>query len=254
MSDPSPATPPERAPASASASEPASASVWAEWVESGRLVFEEAARGLRPADVAAPCALPGWSRGHLLTHVARNADALVNLLDWARTGLPTPMYASAGDRAEQIERGAARGPAEQLRDVAESSARFAAATDSLGEEHWARTVVSGRGRRIPAREVLWLRARELWVHLVDLDVGHGFAALPDGFGHALVQDVATGLDGRTGVRVTVHVPGGAPVTFGSGAPVEVRGDLDRVLPWMTGRPGPLPYGPAGGIPALPSWL
>ena len=46
---------------------------------------------------AAPSALPGWSRAHVLTHVARNADAMINLLTWARTGvphLPTPATSS----------------------------------------------------------------------------------------------------------------------------------------------------------------
>jgi hypothetical protein len=34
----------------------------------------------------APCALEGWSRRHLVSHFARNADAVGNLLAWARTG------------------------------------------------------------------------------------------------------------------------------------------------------------------------
>ena len=37
-----------------------------------------------------PSRLPGWSRGHVLTHIARNADGLANLLRWARTGAGDP--------------------------------------------------------------------------------------------------------------------------------------------------------------------
>src|SRR5947209_4673969 len=37
--------------------------------------------------VGEPSLLPGWTRGHVLAHLARNADALVNLLTWARTGV-----------------------------------------------------------------------------------------------------------------------------------------------------------------------
>ena len=33
---------------------------------------------------AKPSSLPNWTRAHVLTHVARNADALINLLTWAR--------------------------------------------------------------------------------------------------------------------------------------------------------------------------
>ena len=43
---------------------------------------------------AARSALPDWTRAHVLTHVARNADALGNLIEWARTGTPKPAYAS----------------------------------------------------------------------------------------------------------------------------------------------------------------
>src|SRR5256885_14871189 len=44
-------------------------------------------------DPTAPSLLPGWSRGHVLTHVARNADGLANLLTWAHTGVVTPQHA-----------------------------------------------------------------------------------------------------------------------------------------------------------------
>ncbi|MBD3008267.1 maleylpyruvate isomerase N-terminal domain-containing protein [Streptomyces sp. 5-10] len=63
---------------------------------------------------ARPSALPGWSRAHLVAHVARDADALVNLLNWARTGVETSMYASADQRAREIEEDARRRP-EDLR-------------------------------------------------------------------------------------------------------------------------------------------
>ncbi|MEU8615746.1 maleylpyruvate isomerase N-terminal domain-containing protein, partial [Actinoplanes sp. NPDC048791] len=52
------------------------------------------AEGLEDSAMSAPSALPGWTVGHVLTHVARNADAYTNLLTWARTGVETPAYAS----------------------------------------------------------------------------------------------------------------------------------------------------------------
>src|SRR6266545_1394914 len=41
--------------------------------------------------------LPGWTRAHVVTHLARNADAWVNLQTWARTGIEHPMYTSRAD-------------------------------------------------------------------------------------------------------------------------------------------------------------
>ena len=68
---------------------------------------------LTDAQVAGPSRLPGWTRGHVLTHLARNADGFANLLTWARTGNETPMYPSEAARARGVEEGAARRRAER---------------------------------------------------------------------------------------------------------------------------------------------
>ena len=68
----------------------------------------ESASGLSDEQVREPSLLPDWTKGHVLTHVARNADGLRNLLIWAQTGVETPMYPSAEDRAADIEAGASR--------------------------------------------------------------------------------------------------------------------------------------------------
>ena len=64
------------------------------------------AKTLSDAEVLAPSGLPGWSRGHVLTHIARNADSLVNLLTWAATGVEHPQYPSMQARDTAIEAGA----------------------------------------------------------------------------------------------------------------------------------------------------
>ena len=44
----------------------------------------DAARVLPESELRAPSLLPGWSRAHVLAHVARNADAMRSLLTGAR--------------------------------------------------------------------------------------------------------------------------------------------------------------------------
>ncbi|WP_433429733.1 maleylpyruvate isomerase N-terminal domain-containing protein [Nonomuraea sp. CA-141351] len=61
------------------------------------------AASLSDADIAAPSLLPGWTRGHVLAHVAQNADSHINLLTWAKTGARLPQYASYEARAAAIE-------------------------------------------------------------------------------------------------------------------------------------------------------
>src|SRR5580692_11628276 len=86
------------------------------------------AAGISDEQAREPSSLPGWSRGHLLTHLARNADGLRNLLIWARTGVVTPQYPSVEARDEEIEAGAGRPARELAADVAGSATAFAAET------------------------------------------------------------------------------------------------------------------------------
>src|SRR5215470_2987098 len=112
------------------------------------------ATALSDAEAREPSLLPGWSRGHVLTHVARNADGLGNLLQWARTGVETPMYASAESRSADIEAGAGRPAADLATDVRESAAAFAAEAASMPEDAWAGQVRALSGPPFPARGVL----------------------------------------------------------------------------------------------------
>ena len=78
-----------------------------------------------PCAVArAPSLLPGWSRGHVITHLARNADGLGRLLDWGATGVPQAQYPSQDARDADIESGAGRPAAALLADAREAAARW----------------------------------------------------------------------------------------------------------------------------------
>lgn len=228
-----------------------------DWVEEGQRALQRSVDAL-PADaVTEPSALPGWTRGHLLTHLARNADALVNLLTWARTGIPTPMYASPDQRVTDIEAGAGRPLAEQQADVGESAARFRKAAEALSPDAWSATVVSGQGRGIPASEVPWLRAREVWIHLVDLRVGVGMDALPPDFAWALVRDAAAWMSARIapGIGAELSADGHDTVVLGTPAPgVTVTGPPYALAAWLTGRSGTDELHVTGELPEISRWL
>ncbi|XBB65789.1 maleylpyruvate isomerase family mycothiol-dependent enzyme [Nocardioides sp. WV_118_6] len=169
------------------------------WMQDGTSLFLDAVDHLGEDDYAAPSGLPGWSRAHLVAHVAANADALRNLVHWAATGVETPMYASPQQRADDIAAGALRAPAD-LRFWAHSSAAALAGDlgglGGLDEAPWQAPVVTAQGRTVPATEILWMRAREVWIHAVDLATGIGFAALPADFLDELVAEIVArrGLD------------------------------------------------------------
>src|SRR5690349_12491230 len=83
-------------------------------------------------DWRGPSRLPGWSRGHVATHIARQADALGRLVAWARTGERQAMYASDEQRDAEIEAGSGRSGLDLQVDLDTSAGRLAEAFDALG--------------------------------------------------------------------------------------------------------------------------
>ncbi|WP_329011989.1 maleylpyruvate isomerase family mycothiol-dependent enzyme [Micromonospora rifamycinica] len=217
------------------------------------------AAGLDAAAVAAPCLLPGWSRGHVLTHLARNADGFVNLLTAARTGKDIPMYASVEARNADIAAGAGRPPAEQLADLRHSTERFAAAVAAMPVEAWGATV---RTRHGPwqAALVVWARLRELEVHHVDLATGYRPADWPPVVAQHLLHEVAGGLADRADAPALVLRPvdGNRPelvVGDPAGAPL-VAGTAAGLAAWLIGRSSgdELTVTPDGPLPTPPEWI
>ena len=122
--------------------------------------------------VRQPSLLPGWSRGHVLTHLARGGDALRNLLDGVRTGTPRPAYASQEARAADIEAGSGRTAAELTADIRESAAAWRAAVDAVPDDAWTEQVSIPGPKTIPASQVVIRRLVEIELHHVDLDAGY----------------------------------------------------------------------------------
>jgi maleylpyruvate isomerase len=139
------------------------------------------AGALTDAEIGQPALLPGWTRGHVLAHLARNADALRNLLIWARTGTVTPAYASAQDRDDGINAGADRAAAQQLADLTEAAAAFQREAASLPDEAWQAQVRIMENPPFPAIGVLVRRLVEVELHHADLGAGYGAPDWPASF-------------------------------------------------------------------------
>jgi maleylpyruvate isomerase len=157
------------------------------WVREGTKTVNESLAEVD--DFTAATALPGWTRAHLVAHLAANAEAVSNLVHWAATGERTPMYSSPDQRAADIEKGSRRSGADLVAWFGSSAAALEQAMDALTEDQWRAQVVTAQGRDVPASETPWMRAREVMVHAVDLGSGVTFDDLPTDFLEALVADV-----------------------------------------------------------------
>jgi maleylpyruvate isomerase len=123
------------------------------WWADGELAVAGRIDQLSDDDLSAPSGVPDWTRAHVVAHLARNADALVNLLTWARTGVETPMYPSREVRDAGIRTTAEQLPEELRADYAAAGARLAVAIETMPASAWTAGVRSGQGRDIPATDV-----------------------------------------------------------------------------------------------------
>nr|WP_051160885.1 maleylpyruvate isomerase family mycothiol-dependent enzyme [Nocardia transvalensis] len=209
---------------------------------------------LTDGDVPAPSLCAGWSRGHVLAHLARNADGLVNLLLWARTGIETPQYASQFLRDADIDLGAPRPITEQLDDLRAASDRWLALARAMPADRWPTPVRTRQGRELPATEIPWLRLRELEIHHVDLAIGYEPADWPADFVARLLPEVVEGMHSAAGpASFTVSTTDtGFTSTIGAAPTATVSGPAALVTAWLIGRSDGA--GLTGELPELPDWL
>ncbi|MFJ1645112.1 maleylpyruvate isomerase family mycothiol-dependent enzyme [Streptomyces sp. NPDC088258] len=206
-----------------------------------------AAAALDNAAVAEPSRLPGWSRGHVLAHIARNADALLNVLEGR------PMYADAATRDADIERGAPRSLAVQLADVRNTADRFRHSADRPAD--WSRVVTLRNGVTDTAARVPFRRWVEIELHHVDLGIGRDLEDLSEEFTGREIEFLAERFSGNPEVpSLTLTAPDGRTWRTGrrDGAALAVTGPAPDLLGWLAGRRDGAALDHSGGpLPALP---
>ena len=204
------------------------------------------------ADVAAPSLCTGWSRGHVLTHLARNADAICALVRAAVDGSGETMYASVEARDADIDAGAGRAAAAQARDVRTTAEAVNTALARLRPEHAESRLERVPGVRfIPARHLPFMRLREVVYHHADLDAGFGFEDVEPELLVIFLDDEVKRLR-RCDPQpdLTLRTTEGDEWTVGLGT-AQVSGDRAAVLGWLArglsdGVAGdPLPHLPEG---------
>lgn len=174
-----------------------------------------------------PSLLPGWSRGHVATHLSRNADALRRLALAVLAGEQAEMYPGGPDaRNAAIEEGADRPAALLAADSDFAGPRLLSTLRLLPEE---RLDVPVRWRRpLAARELVSLRWKEVEIHHVDLGLDYTAADWPPGFVQATLSTELPALRAASEVEVP---------------------DLPEheLLAWLVGRPTHT------GLPPAPTW-
>ena len=219
-------------------------------------------RGLSADDARRPTLCEGWDAAHVLTHLARNADALGNLVRWATDGRERPAYTSGAQRDADIETGARRPVEEIVADVRRTATRFRELAQALTGDAGDAEVRTRTGATVKGHQVVAMRTLEVVFHHVDLQAGYTFDdADPAWLARTLRRGVAQ-WEATGGAPPLTLVPAGTgtggttaegmpPLLLSDGGP-EVSGTPGQLLLWLArGRTDGL----AGGVdlPTPPPW-
>ncbi len=160
-----------------------------------------------------PSRLPGWTVGHVLAHLARNADGHTRRLEGALRGREVARYPGGDAQREgEIEAGAGRPAEELIRDLIATAERLEQTWSLSQQAGWPHAELFAADR-FPTTGSPLRRLREVEIHHVDLGLGYQPSDWPDDY---VEWELAASLE-----RL--------PLRLGSGT--EAR----RFLAWLTGR-------------------
>jgi maleylpyruvate isomerase len=204
--------------------------------------------GLTDAQARAASVLPGWSRGHVITHLAELARAFVRQVDIALDGRTAEVYEGGRPaRDAAIEAKAGRPAAELRADLLAANTELENAWQGLTDADWARPIRYRDGVLLGTAYARW---RETEIHAADLDLGYRSADWSDELVGYLVDFLAARV--QDGVALTITA-GRVRRTIGSGAPVAVQGELTDVVAWLAGRTPIGELATTAPLPELGRW-
>lgn len=198
------------------------------------------AASLTDEDVRGASLCEGWSRGHVLAHVARNAEGIARAARAATTGSGEAMYAGQAERDAEIEAGARRSARELVDDVRHTAAELAPYLEAI-HPHELKDVTFERtpgGERVYAARLPFMRLREVVIHHIDLDAGFGFEDIGnDDLSELFLRDAAKRLGATPGAPgLTIDTAEGDHLVVGDGG-TDVTGPRAGMLRWLLRQDG-----------------
>ncbi len=129
-------------------------------------------------DLRQPSLLPDWTVGHVLAHLARNADSHARMLDAGVRGEVADQYeGGAAGRNAEIERDARLDAASLVADLRRTNSALEQRWSTMPNEAW-----NGEGRSLMGPVALsdlpFRRWRETEVHHVDLGLAYTLERWP----------------------------------------------------------------------------
>ena len=219
--------------------------------ESGMVMATVAS--LADFELGKPSKCKGWTRAHVIAHLARGADAMTNLATWAVTGQETPAYESREKRDADIEAATKLSAAELAADLERANARLLEAFQTLKEGVQVETLPTLFSGEINALSLPARRTTELIIHHDDLGtIWEWHEADPDAILDAIevcVRRLQINPD-SPGLRIIAGE--GEEWTVGDGT-YKIEGYYDELLPFLAREQVEEGLQYEGELPKLPPW-
>ncbi len=186
-------------------------------------------------EYAAPSLLPGWTRGHVVAHLALNAEGLAGALMGVSHGRPVPMYASSQARDDDIEGLSTAAPTTLRTRLLGATTEFVIAVNGVDDDSWEIEIErTPGGPSFPAGAVTSMREREVEIHHADLGLAYTRADWPSTFCTRLL-DLKTDGEGAKGFWLhATDLDLRWHCGDGDGGPT-VSGSAPDLGWWLTGR-------------------
>ncbi|KQY64344.1 maleylpyruvate isomerase family mycothiol-dependent enzyme [Nocardioides sp. Root140] len=202
--------------------------------------------GLTPEQFAAPSLLPGWSRAHVVAHLALNALGFGRAIEGVRHRRPVAVYASPEQRDADIDESARLG-VDALREfLFDACGRWRDLTEDITDWNGTFERTPG-GPTLSVEQAVGARWREVEIHHADLDAGFGPADWSPAFAAFVFENVVGFRDDQ--VDLTLETPEGTVLLGAGGTPI--RGTRHDLAWWMLGRGSG--EGLEGDLPTLGPW-
>jgi maleylpyruvate isomerase len=197
-------------------------------------VDDDAARG--------ESGLPGWSRGHVMTHIANFSDGMTRQVEEALQGRVVEMYDGGRPaRDAAIESGADRSAADLKSHLTTAVTTLMSSWDKISPTDWPLPILHRNSNLSAGLGATW---RELSIHTTDLNLGITPATWSEDFCTHLLDFLRPRTPDNT--HLILQSP---TLTWenGTGEQVVLKGTLTDLAAWYAGRTSP---GPIQGTPPV----
>lgn len=209
---------------------------------------------LDDGDLRAGSVLPGWTRGHVATHVARNADAMSHALTALVNGGEVFLYSSQTARDAEVETGAGRAAPEMLEDSRVACQHLVRALEDLPSALHDAPIprLPGGEAFLSPRMMPAVRRQEVIIHHTDLGAGFKTADWPLDFGVWMVNRRHRDLADGPAMTLTATDTGDT-WKFGQDAGPLITAPVAELAWWLVGRGDGSALECQGDLPRLGTW-